>query len=78
MIVIDPSKGGTDSGNVGNGLVEKDYTLLISEYIYDRLKNLGADVKIIRETDEIDWISFHDFKIFIRHFNMPTLILIFR
>ncbi len=52
MIVIDPSKGGTDSGNVGNGLVEKDYTLLISEYIYDRLKNLGADVKIIRETDE--------------------------
>ena len=36
MIVIDPSKGGTDSGNVGKGVVEKAYTLLSSEYIYDR------------------------------------------
>ena len=52
MIVIDPSKGGTDIGVVGNGITEKNFNLIISEYIYDRLKDLGADVKIIRTTDE--------------------------
>ncbi len=52
MIVIDPSKGGSNTGVVGSDITEKDYNLLISEYIYDRLKNLGADVKIIRTTDE--------------------------
>ena len=48
MIVIDPSKGGRESGVTGNGIVEKDYNLLISEHIFNRLKSLGADVKIIR------------------------------
>ena len=52
MIVIDPSKGGRESGVTGNGIVEKDYNLLISEYIFNKLKSLGADVKIIRTTDE--------------------------
>ena len=52
MIVIDPSKGGRESGVTGNGIVEKDYNLLIREYIFNRLKSLGADVKIIRTTDE--------------------------
>jgi len=52
MIVIDPSKGGRESGVTGNGIVEKDYNLLISEYIFNRLKSLGVDVKIIRTTDE--------------------------
>ena len=52
MIVIDPSKGGRESGVTGNGIVEKDYNLLIGEYIFNRLKSLGADVKIIRTTDE--------------------------
>ena len=52
MIVIDPSKGGRESGVTGSGIVEKDYNLLISEYIFNRLKSLGADVKIIRTTDE--------------------------
>ena len=52
MIVIDPSKGGRESVVTGNGIVEKDYNLLISEYIFNRLKSLGADVKIIRTTDE--------------------------
>lgn len=52
MIVIDPSKGGKDIGVVGNGIIEKDFNLLISNYIYDRLKELGANVKIIRDSDE--------------------------
>ena len=51
MIVIDPSKGGSDIGVSANGITEKDFNLLISEYIYDRLNNLGADVKIIRDSD---------------------------
>ena len=51
MIVIDPSRGGSDSGSIDNQIVEKDYALKISEYIYNRLKQLGADVKIIRTDD---------------------------
>lgn len=51
-IVIDAGHGGIDSGAVGNGIVEKDLTLKISNYIYDRLKELGLDVKITRDTDE--------------------------
>lgn len=51
-IVIDPGHGGNDSGAVGNGIVEKEYNLMISKYIYDRLKELGADVYITRDSDE--------------------------
>ena len=58
MIVIDPSKGGSDVGVSANGIVEKDFNLLISEYIYDRLNSLGANVKIIRDGDE--YISNND------------------
>ena len=51
-VVIDPGHGGADSGAVGNSIVEKDLNLKISQYIYDRLKDLGVDVKITRTTDE--------------------------
>ena len=44
--------GGNDPGASGNGIIEKEYTLKISEYIYDRLKQLGLDVKMTRITDE--------------------------
>lgn len=47
-----PRHGGTDPGASGNGIIEKEYTLKISKYIYDRLKNLGLDVKMTRTTDE--------------------------
>ena len=39
-IVVDAGHGGIDSGAVGNGIIEKDLTLKISKYIYDRLKEL--------------------------------------
>ena len=32
--------------------LEKDYTLLISKYIYNRLNELGANVKLVRDSDE--------------------------
>ena len=50
-IVIDPGHGGTDSGAVGNDMLEKDYTLLISEYMYDRFRELGVPVAITRDSD---------------------------
>ena len=51
-IVIDAGHGGTDSGAVGNGIVEKDLTLKIATYIADRLRSLGADVTLTRDSDE--------------------------
>ena len=50
-VVIDAGHGGSDPGAVGNQIVEKDYTLLISNYIYKRLKDLGIDVSITRNDD---------------------------
>jgi len=44
--------GGTDPGASGNGIIEKDLTLEISNYMYDRLRELGIPVKITRTTDE--------------------------
>ena len=50
-IVIDPGHGGIDSGASGNGIIEKDKTLEISKYMYDRFKELGIPVEITRDTD---------------------------
>ena len=50
-VVIDPGHGGTDSGALGNNQKEKDYTLKISKYMYDRFKELGIPVAITRDTD---------------------------
>ena len=50
-VVIDPGHGGTDSGATGNNLLEKDYNLLISKYMYDRFKELGIPVAITRDSD---------------------------
>ena len=50
-VVIDPGHGGTDSGAVGNNLLEKDYNLLISKYMYDRFRELGVPVAITRDSD---------------------------
>lgn len=51
-IVIDSGHGGEDSGAIGNGIVEKDLTLKISNYMFDRLKELGVPVTMTRYTDE--------------------------
>jgi len=50
-IVIDPGHGGSDSGAVGSDLLEKDYNLLISKYMFDRFKELGIPVAITRDSD---------------------------
>lgn len=52
-VVIDPGHGGEDSGAVAsNGTLEKDLTLKISQYMYDRFKELGIDAFLTRNSDE--------------------------
>lgn len=51
-IVIDPGHGGTDGGASGNGIIEKDLTLDISKYMYNRFRELGIPVTMTRTTDE--------------------------
>lgn len=52
-VVIDAGHGGEDSGAVSqNGTLEKDLTLKISQYMYDRFKELGIDTFLTRNTDE--------------------------
>ncbi len=50
-VAIDAGHGGSDSGSIGNNLVEKDYSLLISNYIKERLDALGVPNIITRNTD---------------------------
>ena len=51
-VVIDAGHGGVDSGAVYNGIKEKDLTLEISKYMFDRFKELGVPVKMTRTGDE--------------------------
>ncbi len=51
-IVIDAGHGGNDPGTSSNGIVEKDYTLKISEYMKDRFDDLGIDASMTRTSDE--------------------------
>ena len=50
-VVVDPGHGGVDDGASGNGLVEKNLTLMISKYMYDRFKELGVPVSLTRDKD---------------------------
>ncbi len=50
-VVIDPGHGGEDPGTSANGIVEKDYTLMISKYMADRLNDLGIENALTRESD---------------------------
>ena len=51
-VVIDAAHGGEDAGNTGNGIVEKDLALQISQYMYRRLQELGVPVTLVRNSDE--------------------------
>lgn len=50
-VVIDPGHGGEDPGASANGIVEKDYTLKISQYMADRLNDLGIENALTRNSD---------------------------
>lgn len=51
-IIIDAGHGGSDSGAIGFGVMEKDWNLKMSLYQYRRLTELGAKVSLTRTTDE--------------------------
>lgn len=47
-----PAHGGSDPGAVSGDTREKDLTLAISNYMYERFKELGVPVALTRPTDE--------------------------
>lgn len=51
-VVLDAGHGGDDPGTIANGITEKDYTLKITNYIHNRLDELGVPNKLSRSTDE--------------------------
>ena len=51
-VVIDAGHGGDDPGTIANGITEKEYTLKISEYIHNRLDELGIPNEMSRTSDE--------------------------
>lgn len=51
-VIIDAYRGGDDIGSNTNGIVEKNYNLELSKYIYDRLRALGIPVTLTRDDDE--------------------------
>lgn len=50
-VVIDAGHGGTDGGAVGNGIIEKELTMEISQYIHNRLDELGIENTLVRDSD---------------------------
>jgi len=76
MIVIDPGHGGSDPGTSGNGLVEKDYSLLISKYMKDRFDELGIPSKLTRDTDETLSPSERVNRILNSYGNSPSVLVI--
>ena len=51
-VVVDPGHGGNDPGAVNGNIKEKDFSLEVSKYIYNRLKELGIPTYITRNSDE--------------------------
>lgn len=50
-VFIDPGHGGSDSGAVAFGLVEKEINLIVAKELKKLLLNAGFEVKLSRETD---------------------------
>lgn len=51
IIVIDPGHGGKDSGAVGNGFMEKEIVLSISQHLAEKLREQGYTVHMTRSND---------------------------
>ena len=51
-VVIDAGHGGNDPGAVNGNIKEKDFTLQVSQYMFNRFKELGVPVVLTRDSDE--------------------------
>lgn len=58
LVYVDAGHGGTDPGAVANGIKEKDINLAIALKVRDKLKALGVQVVMNRETDV--FVNFKD------------------
>jgi N-acetylmuramoyl-L-alanine amidase len=52
IVCLDPGHGGSDSGACGNGIQEKDITLIVAKKVRSYLQNVGYQVVMTRETDK--------------------------
>ena len=75
-IVVDAGHGGTDSGAVGNGMYEKNYALLIAQYLNKRFNELGIPSKLVRDTDETVSPSERVSRIMNAYGNSPNVLVI--
>ena len=51
MVIVDAGHGGTDPGSSSGDIIEKDYTLKIANYMYNRFKDLEIPTVITRTED---------------------------
>ncbi len=51
FVIINPEYGGLESGKIKNNLIEKNFNLSISRLIYNKLKDLGIDTYLLRDSD---------------------------
>lgn len=51
MVIVDAGHGGSDPGASSGDIVEKDYTLKMANYMYNRFKDLGISTVITRTGD---------------------------
>lgn len=75
-VIIDPGHGGVDSGARGSDLLEKEYNLLISRYMYDRFRELGVPVYITRDSDTTLEPTDRIKKVMSFHGNDPNVVLV--
>lgn len=57
-VFVDPGHGGSDTGAVGNGIVEKNINLSVAKELRVLLEINGIDVKMSRESDK--YVSLRD------------------
>ena len=75
-VVIDAGHGGVDGGAKGSDILEKEYNLLISKYMYDRFRELGVPVYLTRDSDVTLNPTDRVNKIFSFFGNDPNVVLI--
>ena len=51
MVIIDAYRGGNDIGYTNGDVIEKDFNLMISKYIKERLDELGIENILTRDSD---------------------------